>query len=47
MKKVVRLTETGLKDIIEKVDYVVYDVYNERMKNEDALKLAVENNFVT
>jgi len=38
-------SKTIKKDIIEKVDYVVYDVYNERMKNEDALKLAKKLKF--
>jgi NAD-dependent DNA ligase len=31
--------------VLEKIDYVVYDVFNKRMKNEDALKLAKKLKF--
>ena len=38
-------SKTINKKVLEKIDYVVYDVFNERMKNEDALKLAKKLKF--
>jgi NAD-dependent DNA ligase len=38
-------SKTINKKVLEKIDYVVYDVFNQRMKNEDALKLAKKLKF--
>ena len=38
-------SKTINKKVLEKIDYVVYDVFNERMKNEDALILAKKLKF--
>jgi DNA ligase (NAD+) len=38
-------SKTINKKVLEKIDYVVYDVFNERMNNEDALKLAKKLKF--
>jgi NAD-dependent DNA ligase len=38
-------SKTIKKDVLKKVDFVVYDVFNERMNNEDALKLAKKLKF--
>ena len=38
-------SKTIKKNILEKVDFVVYDVFNQRVKNEEALKLAKKLKF--
>jgi NAD-dependent DNA ligase len=38
-------SKTIKKDILKKIDFIVYDVFNERINNEDALKLAKKLKF--
>jgi len=39
-------SKTINKDLLEKIDYVVYDVLSERKNNENALKIAKKNKFI-